>query len=82
MDCLSFEKIQHKIMMLYLSGEMIHQKIMMLYLPCEVIQQKMMLYLSSAIIVFVWSRNGANRTKTFVKGLLAPEIKIVGGATC
>ena len=34
------------------------------------------------IIVFVWSRNGANRTKAFVRGLLAPEINIVGGATC
>ena len=33
-------------------------------------------------IVFVWSRNGANRTKAFVKGLLVPEMKIVGGATC
>ena len=34
------------------------------------------------VIMFVWSRNGANRTKAFVKGLLAPETKIVGGATC
>ena len=32
------------------------------------------------IIVFVRTRNGANRTKAFVKGLLAPEMKIVGGA--
>ena len=31
------------------------------------------------IIVFVWSRNdGTNRTK----GFLAPEMNIVGGATC
>ena len=33
------------------------------------------------IIVFVWTRNGSNRTKAFVKGLLAPEMKTVGGAT-
>ena len=33
-------------------------------------------------IVFVWSRNGTNMTKAFVKGLLVPEMKIVGGATC
>ena len=33
-------------------------------------------------IVFVWSRNGANWTKAFVKGLLAPEFNIVGGAAC
>ena len=29
--------------------------------------------------MFVWSRNGANRAKAFVKGLLAPELNIVGG---
>ena len=29
-----------------------------------------------ACIVFVWSRNGANWTKAFVKGLLAPEFNI------
>ena len=34
-----------------------------------------------ATIVFVWLRNGANKTKAFVKGLLVPEIKIVGGST-
>ena len=28
------------------------------------------------IIVFVWSRNGANMTKAFVKGLLAPEFNL------
>ena len=33
------------------------------------------------VIVFVWSRNGSNKTKAFVKGLLAPKMKIVGGAT-
>ena len=32
-------------------------------------------------IVFVWSRNSANKTKAFIKGLLAREMKIVGGAT-
>ena len=30
--------------------------------------------------MFVWSRNGANKTKAFVKGFLAPEMKILGGA--
>ena len=35
----------------------------------------------SRSIVFVWSRNGANKTKAIVKGLLAPEMKIVGGTT-
>ena len=33
-----------------------------------------------ASIVFVWSRNGSNKTKAFVTGLLAPELNIVGGA--
>ena len=33
------------------------------------------------MIVFVWSQNGANKTRAFVKGLLEPEMKIVGGAT-
>ena len=28
--------------------------------------------------MFVWSRNVANRTKAFVKGLLAPEMNIEG----
>ena len=32
--------------------------------------------------MFVWLRNGANRTKAFVEGLLVPEMKIVEGATC
>ena len=27
--------------------------------------------------VFVWSRNGANWTKAFVKGLLVPELNIM-----
>ena len=35
-----------------------------------------------ADIGFVWSRNGANWTMAFVKGLLAPEFDIVGKATC
>ena len=26
--------------------------------------------------MFVWSRNGTNRTKAYVKGLLAPEMKM------
>ena len=34
------------------------------------------------VVVFVWSRNGANCTKAFVKGLLVPEFNIVGGAAC
>ena len=33
-------------------------------------------------IVFVWSRNGANWTKAFVKGLWAPEFNIVSGTVC
>ena len=33
-------------------------------------------------IVFVWSRNGANWTKAFVKELLEPEFNIVRGADC
>ena len=37
---------------------------------------------NGTFIVYVWSRNGANRTKAFVKWLLAPEMKIAGGATC
>ena len=32
--------------------------------------------------MFVWSRNGANWTKAFVKGLLEPEFNIVGGVVC
>ena len=32
------------------------------------------------IIVFIWSRNGAIKTKAFVEGLFAPELNIVGGA--
>ena len=36
----------------------------------------------SKSIVFVESRNGANWTKAFVKGLLEPEFNIVGGAAC
>ena len=31
-------------------------------------------------IVFIWSRNGAIKTKAFVEGLFAPELNIVGGA--
>ena len=31
-------------------------------------------------IVFVWSRNGAIKTKTLVKELLEPKPNIVGGA--
>ena len=34
------------------------------------------------VIVFVWSRNSANWTKALVKGLLVPELNIVGGAAC
>ena len=37
----------------------------------------------SDIIVFVWSRNGANRTKAFVKGKSWHQIDdFVGGTTC
>ena len=36
-----------------------------------------------AIIVFFWSRNGANRTKTFVEGhSWRQNADYVGGATC
>ena len=31
-------------------------------------------------IEFIWSRNGAIKTKAFVKGLLEPKLNIVGGA--
>ena len=38
-------------------------------------------YLNNLIsIVFIWSRNGAIKTKAFVIELLAPELIIVGGA--
>ena len=30
--------------------------------------------------MFVWSRNGAIKTKVFVKGLLEPKLNIVVGA--
>ena len=62
------------------------------YTPWHEIKPKQLLYAGSRsgheaivlshIIVFVWSINGINRTKAFVKGLLVPEIKIAGGATC
>ena len=39
-------------------------------------------HVCDSTIVFVWSRNGANWTKAFVRGLLAPEFNIVGGAAC
>ena len=31
-------------------------------------------------IVIIWSRNGAIKTKAFVKGILEPKHHIVGGA--
>ena len=34
----------------------------------------------SPTIVFIWSRNGAIKTKTFVEGLLEPKLNIGGGA--
>ena len=30
--------------------------------------------------MFIWSRNGAIKTKTFVKGILEPKLNIMGGA--
>ena len=45
----------------------------------QVVKIKLSKFVSDNI-VFILSRNGAIKTKAFIKGLLAPELNIVDGA--
>ena len=44
--------------------------------------EKNILVLNRLLLCLSGQMNGTNRTEAFVKELLAPEMKIVGGATC